>query len=85
MAEQQTDGVIELYSVPIGGGTVTKLNPALVNNGDVFGEFQISENGSTVVYVADQQTDEVVELYSVPIGERAAAKLNPALVAGADG
>ena len=75
----------ELYSVPIGGGTATKLNPALVNNGDVVSGFEISENSSTVVYLADQQTHGVDELYSVPIGAGAAAKLNPTLVPGADG
>ena len=62
-ADQDTDGDNELYSVPIGGGTVTKLNSTLVTDGDVLGGFQISPDGSRVVYRADQDTDDVFELY----------------------
>ena len=35
VADQQTDEVAELYSVPIGGGTATKLNGIMVGGGDV--------------------------------------------------
>ncbi|MGI0025647.1 MAG: FIMAH domain-containing protein, partial [Nitrososphaera sp.] len=59
-----TDDVHELFSVPLAGGTPTKLNGALVSGGDVFG-FQISPDSSRVAYVADQDTDEVSELFSV--------------------
>ena len=83
-ADQDTDEVSELYSVPIGGGAVTKLNGALVAGGDVASDFQVSPDGSTVVYRADQDTDDVYELYSVPIGGGATTKLNSALVAGGD-
>jgi Tol biopolymer transport system component len=82
-ADQDADGVSELYSVPIGGGTPTKLNGALVANGDVH-DFAISPDGSRVVYRADQTTDGVDELYSVPIGGGTATKLNGALVANGD-
>ena len=80
-ADQDTDGIIELYSVPIGGGTVTKLNPPLVNGGNVDSNlFQISPDSSTVVYNADQDANTVFELYSVPIGGGTVTKLNPPLV-----
>jgi Tol biopolymer transport system component len=84
-ADQQTDTVLELYSVPLGGPAAAgiKLNGALVAGGNV-GFFQISPDNGRVVYLADQQTATVVELYSVPLGGPAAAgvKLNGALVAG---
>jgi hypothetical protein len=83
VADQQTDEVQELYSVPIAGGVVTKLNGALVAGGDV-GIFQIAANSQRVVYRADQQADDVVELYSVPTAGGAATKLNGVLAANGD-
>ena len=80
-ADQNTDDVVELYSVPIAGGTAVKLNPALVAGGDVFNR-AVSPDGSRVVYSADQQTDGIIELYSVPITGGTAIKLNGTLVAG---
>ena len=67
-ADQQTNDVIELYSVPLVGGSETKLNGALVSGGEVF-DFQISPDSSRVVYKADQQTNEVVEFYSRVLAE----------------
>jgi len=83
LTDQDTDNVDELYSVPIGGGTPPiKLNPNLNSDKDVSSFFQISPDGSTVVYTA-QGTDEVLELYSVPIGGGAApVKLNPDFIEG---
>ena len=76
-ADQDTDGVDELYSVPSGGGAAVKLNGALVANGDVYSYgFQFSPDSSRVLYLADQDTDGVYEIYSVPIGGGAAVKLN---------
>lgn len=82
-AEQDTDNVLELYSVPSGGGTTTKLNNTLPSGGDV-GSFRISTDSSRVVYRADQDTDGVQELYSVPIGGGTATKLNGTLVSGGE-
>ncbi|MBN1834106.1 MAG: hypothetical protein JW896_18560, partial [Deltaproteobacteria bacterium] len=45
----------ELYSVPIGGGTVTKLNGTLVPGGRVQ-SFKISPDSRIVVYIASQDT-----------------------------
>jgi Tol biopolymer transport system component len=87
LADQQTDGVWELYSVPLAGpaGTGVKLNGALVAGGEVW-NFEVSPDSSRVIYLADQQTDGVLELYSVPLAGPAGAgvKLNGALVAGGD-
>ena len=75
-ADQDTDNVFELYSVPIVGGTPTRISGDLVDGGDVFG-FQLSSDGSRVVYTADQDTDNVFELYSVPIAGGTPVKLAP--------
>ena len=61
-ADQQTDEVYELYSVPIAGGPVTKLNGAQTAGGNVDAYF-VSPDAARVVYHADQQRDEVYELY----------------------
>ncbi len=94
LADQDTNGVTELYSVPIHGDDPVKLNGPLVAGGDVQFEgdtprgqtrgFVISPDSSTVVYLADQDVDDVSELYSVPIDGGDPVKLNGALVAGGE-
>ncbi len=83
VADQDEDQVFEVYSVPLGGGTVTKLNDLLVASGDVFA-FRIGPGSQQVVYVADQDTTGVDELYSVPLGGGTVTKLNGPLVTGGD-
>ena len=79
--DQDTDGVYELYSVPISGGPAVKLNGTLPTGGDVW-EFAVSPDSTRVVYFADQDADGVYELYSVPISGGTAVKLNDTLVTG---
>jgi len=76
-ADQSTDEVFELFSVPSTGGTPVKLNGALVAGGDVvnFG-YRFSPDGSRVIYAADQVTDNVVDLFSVPAAGGTSVKLN---------
>ncbi len=81
LADQDTDGATELYSVPIGGGTATKLNDTLISYGEVY-FFKISPNNSRVVYCADQDTENMKELYSVPIEGGNVTKLNAPMVSG---
>jgi hypothetical protein len=66
LADQETDELFELYSVPLGGGTVVKLNAPLVTGGDIV-DFSISPDSNHVVYLADQDADEVFELYGVDL------------------
>lgn len=80
-ADASTDETFELYSVPIIGGTSTKLNGSLA--GDVT-SFQISPNNARVVYRADQATAGTFQLYSVPIAGGTATVLNGSLAAGRD-
>jgi Tol biopolymer transport system component len=82
-ADQDADEVNELYSVPIdGSASAIKLNVAPVTGGDVAGTtfnpyFEITPDGTLVVYRGDQDTNDVDELYSVPIdGSAPPTKLN---------
>ncbi len=83
LADQDTDGVFELYSVRLGGGPPTRLNPLLPSGRGVY-SYRISPDSGRVVYLANQETASAFELFSVPIGGPAAAgvKLNGALVSG---
>ena len=86
-ADQDTDYVDELYSVPIAGPSDTdiKLNGLLVTGGEVV-TYALSLDSSRAVYLADQDTDYVEELYSVPIAGPGSAgvKINGPLVLGGD-
>jgi hypothetical protein len=62
LADQETDELFELFSVPITGGTATKLSGTLVSEGDVY-SWKISSDDSRVVYLADKQRDEQYELF----------------------
>jgi Tol biopolymer transport system component len=74
-ADQQLDEVYELYSVPILGGSVIRLNTALVPGGNVH-RAAISPDSSRVVYYANQQVADVFELFSVPMAGGPVVKLN---------
>ncbi len=78
LADQDTNDVDELYSVPIGGGAAVKLNPPLVPGGEVswVWDAQISPDSSRVVYLADQEVVNRDEIFSVPIAGGVATKLN---------
>jgi Tol biopolymer transport system component len=85
LADQTTDEVTEVFSVPAAGGTAVKLNGAMVAGGDVSSiGLQFTPNGTRVVYMADQTVDEVDEIFSVPAAGGTAVKLNGPLAAGGD-
>lgn len=72
VADKLVDETFELFSVPLVGGAVTKLNPALPAGGDVAAGQnagpKITPDGTRVVYAADQQTNGIENVYVVPIG-----------------
>jgi Tol biopolymer transport system component len=71
-------GVVELFSVPLSGGSSTQLSPAMAGNG--VNRFEISSDGTRVAYLADQVTPDVVELFGAQIGVAASGvRLNGAL------
>jgi dipeptidyl aminopeptidase/acylaminoacyl peptidase len=83
-ADQAVDGRLELYSVPLAGGTAVRLNGDLVAGGDV-GSARISPDGSRIVYRADQEVDERFELYGRALdGSGMARKLSVTPPAGGD-
>lgn len=81
-ADQDTDGVVELYSAPAEGGTPIKLNAPLIGAGDVGGDVRITPDGSTVVYLADQDVDNANQLFSVPIDGGPVTRLSRPLPVG---
>ncbi|MEM8535191.1 MAG: Calx-beta domain-containing protein [Chloroflexota bacterium] len=84
-ADQDTDNMFELYSVPLAGPAAegVKLNGPLVAGGEVdLYNYQISGDSSYVMYLADQEVDNRDELYRVPLAGGAVTKLNGPLVAG---
>jgi Tol biopolymer transport system component len=87
--QRSSGGVVELYSVPAGGGPSVKLNGALVAGGSVHDAtapaFALSPDSSRVVYRADQFVDERFELFSVPIdGSASPVVLNLPLAGARD-
>jgi hypothetical protein len=78
----ETDDQWEVFSVPIGGGPVTRLSGPLGGEGDTVW-FVVGALGR-VVYVADQETDEEYELFIVPAAGGGTTKLNGPLTAGGD-
>jgi Tol biopolymer transport system component len=84
LADQETDGVFELFSVPVTGGTPVKLNAEMVTGGNVTHFWAVEWGANRLVYRADQDTDEVYELFSVPVTGGTPVKLNPELVSGGD-
>ena len=61
-ADQQTDEVSELYSVPIAGGPVTRLNGPLPVGGFIYSP-AISPDSARVAYAGEQETDDQFELF----------------------
>ena len=81
LADQDTDGVLELYSASLDGvGGATKLSGLLVTGGQVLRDFALTPDGSRVLYRADQDVDGAVRLYSVPVDGSA-----PPIAIGGDG
>ena len=83
VADQDVDGVLELYDTTVASpGVTSKLNGPLTAGGDLC-NFTFSPDSQRVAYCADQDKDEVTELYSVALSAPGAStKLSPALVAG---
>ncbi len=81
IANKDTAGKLELYSVRLSNGVTTKLSGALVTGGSVF-DLRISADSSRVVFLADKDTVGIFELYSTPIASGAPIKISGTLVAG---
>jgi Tol biopolymer transport system component len=62
-----TDGVDELYSMPVAGGVATQLTPAIPSFTDI-GNFEISPDGQWIAFTGDYLNDADGEAYLMPIG-----------------
>src|SRR5690349_17864013 len=58
--------IAAMATPPTSGGAI-KLNGNLPEGGNVSEQYQVSANGSHVVYIADAGTNDIDELYSVPL------------------
>src|SRR5690606_2515734 len=86
-AEQNTVGVVELYSVAIDGLQQRRLSGDMTAGGSLANgaSWQLSPDGRYVAYLADQRNDERVELYvNAADGSQAARAVNGALTPGGD-
>jgi Tol biopolymer transport system component len=83
LADQDTNDVVELYSVPIDGSAPpVKLNGVLGISGDVTA-FLIDPPSRRVTFRADPSADERFELFSAPIdGSTPAVRLSAPMVPG---
>jgi len=73
--------LLGLYSVPVGGGTSTKLNPPPVAGGRLYSQL-LTPDSRFVIYKADQDIQSHDELYIVPITGGLVTKLNRDFVHG---
>jgi hypothetical protein len=85
-ADATVADVIELYVVDVNApGQAQKVNPTLVNEGDVYGQFRWTPDGTKIVYIADQVTNDQLELFVVSadsLGQ--ATRLNGAMIPQGD-
>jgi len=65
-ADENVASVQELFSIPLGGGTKTKLNPDMAGGGVT--SLKISGDSAWVAYLADQMTDGVTEVFGAQVG-----------------
>ncbi|MEE8599498.1 MAG: cell wall-binding repeat-containing protein [Euzebya tangerina] len=65
-ADQVTDEVDELFSIPIEGGPSVRLNSDPVAGGDV-SLVRLAPDGESVVYRGDLLTNGVTEIFSAPV------------------
>src|SRR5690606_32099884 len=83
LANQNTRGITELFSVKADGSGRTRLNDSLRSDADVVaGSWTISPLSTHVAYLADQDTDEAFDLYNAAIDGSSRVKLNAGLSDG---
>jgi len=84
LADQETDGVQEVFVVPLDGSQVPRKLPIpLVAGGQVV-QLALAADGAHVVYLADQEEDERYELFRIALDGGGAPQRLHALVPGGD-
>ncbi|MCP4679257.1 MAG: hypothetical protein GY854_27970 [Deltaproteobacteria bacterium] len=90
LADQDTDGVLEVYYVNLAGASPAapvKISGTMVAGGSVSSSPALAADGRAALYKADQETNDKFELYYVDLSGASPAapvKLNTALPTGAD-
>jgi len=83
-AEQNTDDVFELFSVPITGGIPERLNGDLSLGTEIAAAYSVSPDSTQVLYLAAQNST-AEELFAVSITGGTALRLNAELPAWSSG
>ncbi|MCG8352711.1 MAG: hypothetical protein MI924_33525 [Chloroflexales bacterium] len=84
-AKHAVERTVHLYTAPLIGGTITRINDVLSARQGVWG-FQITSDNKQVVYRADQDAAFVYELYATTMGAPQVVFLSPnATVVDTDG
>lgn len=83
-ADKDEDEVLELYVVPVAGGTPVKVSGPLVAGGDVFFVPVWAPDSSRILYLADAEVDEQFELYTALPTGGTPVRLTDPMVAGGD-
>jgi Tol biopolymer transport system component len=85
-ADQDADGVVELFVVSADGSAPARALPIpLVAGGDVGDVYGFDREGTRALFCADQDEDERVELFTVALdGSDAPRRLSPQLVENGD-
>ncbi len=76
-----SNGVNELYITRLDTpGVSTKINGALVSNGDVAQHYRFNDDATKIVYMADESTDGINEIFVVDLSSPGTStRLNPTL------
>ncbi len=82
-ADQDTDGIFELFAVPVAGGDEIKVSGPMIPEGDVESDYAFNPAGDTIVYRADHAIDGIYELFAASIAGGEVLMLNDPLPAGA--
>jgi hypothetical protein len=81
--DQDTNDVVELFSVPTEGGSAVRLSGPLGPHSDVQRDFRVDALSQRVVFTGDLETNFVEELFSAPIdGSAGRRKESGSLVSG---
>jgi Tol biopolymer transport system component len=72
---EAADAPIDLYLLPISGGTPRRVNPDLIPGGFIH-DFFFSYDNTTLVYIAEQEQVGVIDLYSAPVAGGPPVKLS---------
>ncbi len=84
-ADQEKDGVFELFVVPLDASQPpARIHLPLLGNADVLPGFQVSPDAAWVVFAADLRFDETFDLFAAPIGGGPLRRVSGPLVAGGD-